>query len=221
MSKVSAKAATPKTTSKVTTVSKNSERVELALNIANIAAKQEQFMKAVSTLNEYTTDKLNELDLLIHSKKEDLTTLENDFNRVKKDKEIEVTQFLDEFKYEGAKQILEKCDEVPINADKLDSLNMRVKELETDINKKVSEAVAVAKAAADKELKNSTNNLEMAHKAETADLGAEVKQQQLQIKSLNAVIDNLKFELAEQRKLTQSVAEAARMAPITVNSGGK
>ena len=60
---------------------------------------------------------------------------------------------------------------------------------------------------------------ELEHKAEVAELSAQVKQKTLEIESLHKEIDNLRSEVASQRKLTQAVAEASKAPPITQSFG--
>jgi hypothetical protein len=214
-----AKVTTSSTTKISSTNSKNSEKLELALAISKLTSTQESFMKAVSMLEEYKEDKIKELDLSINAKKEELSLLENEFTKQQKDQEIKISQYLSEFKRKGAIDILKENNEEPILSDELKKLKTRIEELEESQEESLSKAVKEEKDKADSHLKVVVSSIEMKHKAETAELTAQVKQQQNEIVNLKSVIDNLKTELAEQRKLTQAVAEAGKMAPITVNSG--
>jgi len=207
------------TSTKVTSINKNSEKLELALAISKLTSTQEAFMKAVTMLEEYKEDKIKELDLTINAKKEELSNLENEFTKQQKDYEIKNTQFLNEFRHKGAVDILKENNEEPISSEELKKLRSRIEELEESHEDAITKAVKEEKDKGDSQLKIVSSTIEMKHKAETAELTAQVKQQQNEISNLKNVIENLKSELAEQRKLTQAVAEAAKMAPMTINTG--
>jgi hypothetical protein len=207
----------PKTVTK--TSAKSNDKLELSIAISKLALGQESFIKAVENLDSYKETALRELDLTINSKKEELQNLEDDLQKTLKDNQIEIDQFYREHQYEGALTKLNEVGEESIKTTELTKLQATISNLEKDQTDNITKAVNEAKSNGERAMSGALSNMKMAHKAETAELNAKVKQQELQSDNLTTTIENLKFELSEQRKLTQSVAEAARSAPITVNSG--
>jgi len=198
-----------------------SERLELAMAISSITTKQDAFIKAVETLDKYKTEILQNLDLEIESKKIELQDLEADFAKRKKSGQIETDQYLKEYQYKGVINLLENEDEEPIKKDRLKEMRDEIATLRTaqtgELDKVKHEERGKAKAAIDDAL----SRMELKHKAEIAQLSAEVTQQKKEIHTHELTIENMKNELAEQRKLTKDVAQAGRAAPITQNLAGK
>lgn len=195
-----------------------SERLELAKAISNISAKQESFVKAVDTLEKYKNEILVTLDLEIETKKKELEDLKESYERLQKDGQIDTNQFLREYRYKGAIEILEDSGEVPIKENKLEKMEAEIEELRGDRTEEMETIRKEERSQAKKNMELAIRNCELTHKAESAELNAEVKQQSNEIKNLRDTIENLKFELAEQRKLTKDVAESSRAAPITLST---
>lgn len=202
--------------------SKNqSERLELAKAISNITAKQESFTKAVETLEKYKNEILVTLDLEIETSKKELEDLKESFKRVQKDGQIDTDQYIREYKYEGAIKILTESCEVPIKEKKLEHLEAEIERLSQDHSEEIEKMRKEERSQSKRSMELVIRNNELTHKAESAELNAEVKQQGNEIINLRSTIENLKMELGEQRKLTKDVAQASRAAPITLSSGGK
>ena len=194
-----------------------SERLELAMAINAITSKQEAFVKAVETLDKYKTDILQNLDMEIEAKKIDLQDLEAEYAKMKKTGQIETDQFLKEYKYKGAIEILQEEGEVSIKSDRLDKMKEEIDLLRDGHTEELEKIKKDERGKAKSALEDALSRAELKHQAEIANLSAEANQQKKEIKTLQDTIDNLKNELAEQRKLTKDVAQAGRAAPITQN----
>jgi len=185
--------------------------------ISNITTKQDSFVKAVETLDKYKTDILQTLDMEIETKKIDLQDMEQEYKHLKKSGQIDTDQFLKEYRYKGALEILEEEGEVSIKEDDLDELKREVESLRQERSEELEKLKKEERGKAKHVLDDALSRAELKHKAEIAELSAEATQQKREIATLQSTIDNLKNELSEQRKLTKDVAQASRAAPITQN----
>lgn len=197
-----------------TKVDTKSERLQLVTAISNMSQIQEKFIKSVEALEHFKYDSLTKLDLEIGTKKLELDTLENDYNRMIKDNEIKINQHLSEFKYNGALEILKERSEVAIAEEKLDEMSQELKDLKSDRQSELDSIREKEKSRSEKALKSAINNANLVHKAEVAELQASVNQQLKEINNLQETINNLRHELSEQRKLTKEVAEAGK--PVNI-----
>jgi hypothetical protein len=69
------------------------------------------------------------------------------------------------------------------------------------------------------QLKAESNTMELTHRANNAQLQAQVEQQKREILMLTQTIESLKAEIREQRELTREVAQASSKAQITQTIG--
>lgn len=189
--------------------------------ISSITTKQDAFIKAVETLDKYKTEILQNLDLEIESKKIELQDLEAEYIKRKKSGQIETDQYLKEYKYKGASQILEDEEEEPIRKDKLQEMRNEISTLRTAQTEELEKIKREERGKAKTSLDDALSRMELKHQAEIAQLSAEVTQQKKEIHTHELTIENMKNELSEQRKLTKDVAQAGRAAPITQNLAGK
>jgi hypothetical protein len=121
-----------KQTTKKTPASKKSERLQLVTVLSNLESKQEAFTKAVESLEKFNVECIRDLDLQINTKKEELSTLSDEFDKMKKNYEIETDQYLLEYKYKGACDILKEHGEEPISMHKLKNMKSELEELMKD-----------------------------------------------------------------------------------------
>lgn len=194
-----------------------SERLELATAISNLTSKQDAFIKAIDILENFKTETLTSLDLQIDAKKLELNALSEDYKHQMRSGEIETDQYLAEYKYNGALEVLKKSDEVPISISELNMTRTELETLRQDRSEELETLKKKERERSAKELNAVLNNSQLKHKAEIAGLTASVDQQKKEISTLEKTIQNLQHELAEQRKLTKDVAEASRQGAITVN----
>ena len=195
-----------------------SERLKLVTAISGLSQTQEKFIKAVETLSEYNSETLTKLDLEINTKKEELEELTTLFNNTVKANQIKVDQQLDEYKYDGALEILKERSEVPILESELESLKNKVVELTNQRQEELNQVKETEKKKGEQAKNMAIRNAQLEHKAQVAVLDASVKQQTKEITNLQQTIDNLRHELSEQRKLTKEVAEAGKMGTINVGN---
>jgi hypothetical protein len=195
-----------------------SERLELATAISNLTSKQDAFIKAIDVLENFKAETLTSLDLQIDAKKLELNALSEDYKHQMKSGEIETDQYLAEYKYNGALEVLKKSNEIPIGISELNSLRTELEKLREDRSEELEALKKKERERSAKELNAVLNNSQLKHKAEIATLTASVDQQKKEISTLQSTIQNLQHELAEQRKLTKDVAEASRQGAVTVNS---
>lgn len=191
----------------------SSERVTLAKAINTLTTRMDGFTKAVEKLSDFQRESLQEFDVQLTDKRTALEELDHQLEQNKNHHRIAVEQYLSECKYKGALKYLNEVNEVAINSNELEELRARVKELSEDQSERLKEAIAHQKTKSERGCKVQMNNLELKHKAEVAKMEAENEQYQREINNLLQSITNLKSEIAEQRKLTQQVAEASRPLP--------
>ncbi len=194
------------------TLNTNSERLELAKAISGMTAKQDAFIKAVETMETFNEEALKKLDLEMESRKQDLAELEKNIERIKKNGQIEVDQFLSEYKYTAATKILNERKEEPIESTVLEKLHNELSTLKEGRQDEIDAMKAKEKEKSTRAMKAALSNSDLKHKAEIADLSAENKQNKHEISTLQKTIDNLTKELACQRELTKQVAEASRQS---------
>lgn len=197
-----------------------------------IEAEKMKYQDMVSN----NTKKYDELTCDLENKyKMKQQQLDNDYNNKftqlgndHKNKQIEIKQHLNEFKVEGCNQIakdfnmmLIKTDEynrVVTDAedakDKLETMRNELEEKHFDEMKKEREQHTKA-------LIQEKSMSDLSHKAQTAELTAQVTQQRKEIEMLLKTIENMKFEIAEQRNLTKEVAVASSKAQITQKIGSQ
>lgn len=143
------------------TAKTQSERLELAKAISNISAKQESFCKAVETLEKYKNEILVTLDLEIETKKKELEDMRESYSRLQKDGQIDTDQYLREYKYKGAVDILEEADEVPIKKKKLEKMELEIEQLREDRAAELEEIRKEERAQAKKNTDLAIRNCEL------------------------------------------------------------
>jgi hypothetical protein len=196
------------------------ERLELAKAISAVTIKQDGFMKAVECLNNLNSEVITNLDLEIETRKKSLQDLKDEMTKYQKDKQIEIDQFIAEYKYEAATKILKENKEVAIKKEKLDSLNKEIEDLKEEDEEEIADKLKEQKSTLEKGHHFAKTTLTLEHKAEIAQLNAQTQQKDKEIEILNKTIMNLQTEVGAQRELSKQIAEAsARSAPINQSFG--
>lgn len=193
--------------------------LELTRSIQKISKTQKEFMDAVKTLNSYTEETLNDLNIQIESKKNEIDNLEEEFKISKKKGTIDIDMFFDEYRYDGAVKILKGKGEEPIKSSELHNLKDKIETLGKSRDQEFEEILTKEKSSGESALKAALSNAELKHKAEIADLNATVKQQKNEIATLQSTIANLRDEISAQRELTKEVANASRQGAINQSFG--
>lgn len=203
------------------TCSSDNPRLELAKAIHALTQKMDGFDKAAEALTSFTKDTLVEFDLQIEAKNEELARLSEENEHTQKRLRTETSLFLAEHRYEGAKKILAERNEVAVLIADYDALKANLARITAEREKELETAIKTEKERGRAALEAAVQIRELNHKAQTAELTATTNQQIKEIESLKRTIDNLKDEVAQQRKLTEAVANAGRSAPITLQTNGK
>lgn len=196
-----------------------SDRLEFAKALNGLTAKQDAFIKAVEAVNTFNAETLQRLDMEIDDKKQELEELSKQFERLKKDGQIETDQLLAEHKYNGALQILSELDEVPIKSSELTQLRAELEKLRSGHEAELEAALKAERTSSQKALQMAIRSKDLEHKAEIAELSAGNKQLTNEITSLHNAISNLKEEIAAQRDLTREVAQASAKSQISQSFG--
>ncbi len=101
-----------------------------------------------------------------------------------------------------------------------------LKKAQEEIDRRSACCAAEVKQAVDKVraemtalLKSKMESAELSKAAERAELRATANQKDGEVRVLQSTLENLKFEIGEQRKRTQSVADAGRQGAISQTFG--
>lgn len=192
----------------------DSDRLQLAQSINNLVVRGEAFASALTELNQFSREKLVQLDTMIEAKKREyqdlMTSLENQY----KDFEIKLKQNLHENKLVAVKEVLDPLNMMACDVPEYERLTTEVAACQAKTQQELAKAIAEEKAAARSSLEQQANTMTLSHRAEIATLKAQVEQQIKEISVLNDTIKGLKFELAEQRNLTKEVAQAGAKGSI-------
>ena len=230
-------------------------RLVFAQAINNLTMCCDKFTEAVQVFDKITPVRINELDMLLDSKKveqtEIIAQLERDLktkqmeidmkldtkkyefdeaiNKLERDvknKQLETENQLKEFHMEACKTIAASHDYMVITNEEYTKLESSVKSLESTVKSltdgmeaDIEEQVETQKKVIQDNCKHEITNMTLNHRAETAELIALTKQQEKEIAVLNTQIENMKYEIGEQRKLTKEIANASAKSQINQSFG--
>jgi hypothetical protein len=203
------------TTTSVTVSKEKSDRLVLAEAISKFTKKQSDFLDAYEDIKSYKNDLFRDLDTEIETKRKELNELSVSYAKEDANQRIDCDISFKQYKYDTALEVLTESEEVPIGVVELAALREELTELKSGYKKSLEEAVVKEKAHGEKSLHSAINACKLQHQAEVAEIKAMSKQKTEEVLSLLRSLDTLKSEIGEQRKLTQSVAEAGRAAPIS------
>lgn len=176
-------------------------------------------MSSYEALKGYEDDIFKNLDLQIDTKQQELTELTKEYENKETDLKISTNQAYREHAYNKALEVLEEHEEIAISEDKYEGMKEELVELRDKLEAEVEKAIAMEKQKGTVALKAAVANCELQHKAEVAEIRATSMQKEGQVEMLMQTIDSMKEEIAEQRKLTQAVAEASKQGAISQNFG--
>ena len=180
------------------------------------------------SLNREHVDKIHVLEREYTDKQKQLSSSYTDMNRDLqndyKNKQIEVTQKLKEFKLKGCQDVAKEFEMTIMKVEDYKNLQDIIaktqKELD-DLKKKFDSscnAIRVEeKTKYDAELKRQKLEQELTYKTNTAEMKAQLDQQKREVDMLNKTIESLKGEISEQRQLTIEIAQAGSKEQITQN----
>lgn len=204
----------------------DSDRLQLAQAINNLAVKSDSFISALTELSKFDKERLQSIDMQLESKKKEFQDeterLQYDYSKLKinlenehADAKIKFQQNLQSHKMETITKYCNELNMTLIEKDKLQSLRVELDTLKEKCNDEREEALNQERIRSKTELNNSVKTLQLEHKAEIASLSSQVNQQVKEIEVLNNTIESLKSELREQRQLTKEVAVAASKSQIS------
>lgn len=200
-------------------VAQKSATLEFSKSIRQLVTKQESFAKAVETLKDFTSDKMNELQLQMEAKQTELKEMQHNFEIEKKDLQIQTDQFIKEYKYQAALKILKDLGEESIKSTDLKNMEEELEAMRKSHSDEIDKVIKESEKKSQDALKAALKNSELTHKAETATLNATVDQQLREIKHLQSTIEQLRGEVAAQRELSRRIAEAGQKGAINQYMG--
>lgn len=206
-----------------------------------IDTKKKEFKEVIENIeNNYKTKTKNleaeyaEMHKQLQTKYQDLNKkLETEFvdknkqlNNDHKNNQIEVKQKLSEYKIKACDDIAKEFNMILIkNEDhkmllnNVQKANQELDEIKKSLNDQCAAIKSEERSRYQAILKSELSTLELNHKANVAELKAQVEQQKKEIDVLQKTIDNLKHEIAEQRTLTKEVAIASSKSQINQKFG--
>jgi len=210
----------------------DSARMLLAKAVSQIAADQAKFSAAVEFYQGIGADAVADLQRTIDVKQAEYDETCEQHDHDLKRRKIDVGLELQEHKHEAARGLLEDFGEVPIVEETLKALRAALETTKKELEEfRAAAAEALAKALDDlsKKLKGEAHaaisaalkSKELEHVAKTAQLEAQAQQASKEVTALKSTIHDQRDEIKEQRKLTQSVAEASKQGAIQQSFGGK
>lgn len=199
--------------------SEESSRLQLARAISAMTASAEQFTHAVEEYKTFTATSISDVDQRIAAAQLEYNDRERDFETKYKKRKVDLDLEFQENARKAALEILAKTSEVPIEQDELNLLRKKTAEAEAELKAAVNAATAKVYAELEKRLKEVAKEKELEHKANIADINAQNQQLAKQVDSLRQTIAEQREEIAAQRKLTQSVAEASKQGAISQTFG--
>lgn len=210
----------------------DSARMTLAKAVSQIAVDQARFTEAVDTYRSIGAESVADLQRQIDVKQQEYDELCEECDNNVKRRKIELELRFQEHKRDTAVAVLRDFGEVPIGETKLAELikerDAAVAEL-AEYRASAEESLKTALEALRKELSSSNHaalatavkTKELEFKATVAKLEAQAEQAGKEVSALKQTIADQREEIKEQRKLTQSVAEASKQGAIQQTFGGK
>jgi hypothetical protein len=189
---------------------------------------EKEYNDKMYLLDKNLKDKYNCLEREYTDKQKQLsvsyTDMNKDLQNEHKNKQIEATQKLREFKLKGCQDIAKEFDMSMLkNEDYKNMTDTHTKtqreldELKKKFDTNCNSMRTEEKTKYDIELKRQKLEQELTYKTQTAEMKAQLDQQKREIDMLNKTIDSLKGEISEQRQLTIEIANASSKAQITQN----
>lgn len=204
----------------------DSDRLQLAQAINNLAVKSDSIISALSELSKFDKERLQSIDMQLESKKkeyqDETEKLQYDYTKLKvnlenefADSKIKLQQNLHSHKVETINKLLSEMGMTMIETVKLQALRNDLDNIKDKLESEHEEELDNERSKAKAELANTVKTSQLEHKAALAELTSQVNQQVKEISVLNDTIKSLKNEISEQRQLTKEVAQASSKAQIS------
>ena len=203
-----------------------SDSLALSKAITAFNTKSGAFVKAAESVTEafseiknFGADKVAEYEEQISAKRKEFDTVSQDLEHQSKKRKLDSDLEFEKSEYEAAKKVLCKHKEVPIAEAELATLQQAVAAADAAHKAALDKALSDAKKSELGAVKAATTNQSLVHKAEIAEITAASKQKEAEVATLKQQILQQQKEIAEQRALTKSVAEAGRQGAISQSFG--
>jgi len=219
----------------------DSDRIQLVKALNTLEKTQSDFVKAVACIESMKVETVNNYTLQVDDLKRQQEELKNrveadiklrgdeleltfsrrseEIKNTLKNSQIEVDQTLKEYRRDGAIELLAGFGEVPMNEDELAELKESILTLETQHTSDVSTLKSELEKTYAKEKAIAVNSIQLAHKAEIAQLTAENDMNKREMDNLRQIVADLKLQVREQQQLTRDVAESSRQGAISQSFG--
>ena len=189
---------------------------------------QKEHDEKFHTLQKEFKEKTHALQREYEEKNRNLTNTYADSNRDLqndyKNKQIEVTQKLREFKLKGCNDVAKEFDMTVMKSEDVKNLNdfnsriqKELEELRKKFDAECNKVRGEERGRFEAELKRQKTEQELTYKTNTAEMKAQLDQQKREVQLLTNTIETLKAEIAEQRNLTIEIAQAGSKGQITQN----
>lgn len=196
-----------------------SDTLAFAKAINKLVQKQDEFSKIVEEMKTLKAETLTGIQLELKSKRDELNSLDKDYDVKIKDLQIKIDQDFKEYGYNKAIDVLEKHGKIAVDDDEYDELKNSVDELKKEAIEDLEKKIKEMKTQNARELAGTVKFKELEHKAEIAMLTAKVEQLTKERQTFESTIKNLQSEIAAQRELTKQVAEASKQGAINQSFG--
>ena len=188
---------------------------------------QESFKNIDNQIKEKEQEFYSKQDKIIKDYKNKRYDLEKEYEQLNYDLEKQFMSKRDTMErdfendeYEKAVKVVKAFGEVNVRKNEYDQLQKELENLQKTMDKTIADARKDMEATFKREKEMAIRYKELEFKSISAEMKATIEQQSKEIASLMGSIENYKDEIAQQRDLTRSVAEAGKN-PITLNSSSK
>lgn len=199
--------------------------VKFPQNMTALKKSHEAFMKSVESAHSLIDSQMEENVLKINHQKQELENLEvsrkrrfqeieEDTQRQRKARKIDLDQDIKAYGYQKALKILEERNEVPIEKDVLAQLRNDLSQARAETAAAVDKTAKQEREKAHKNMAHFEKTTRLEHEAALAQVKAQLEQKDQQIKVLDKTILDLKDELTSTRQLVKDVAQSQRAAPV-------
>lgn len=182
--------------------------IELAKAIDRLCKNQIDFGKYVQQIDVLIKDVFAEIDVRQRVKRRELEDLNSEFERMKRDKRIQLEQDFKQWGMEQAVKFLLEKGQIPVSKDDQNKLLHEVENLKATRDELVQKAMDEATRRFEQELERTKTTLELKHKAEVIAKEAQINQLNKHVEVLERVIRDLKNDVDQQRTLTAQVSGA-------------
>jgi hypothetical protein len=182
--------------------------------LLNLGTTAEKFVKAVDDFKSFQGETMRDLGLELEAKQKQIGELEVDYKNKLKQAEIDLSLAMQEKGINLAKDVLTKAGLTVIEQSELDKLRDNLTKTSFERDRLVADTKKEVTDSLTKDYNNKLKQVELEHAAKLADLTAQGKQYDSQIKFLDAKLKEAYQELQNTRDLIAKVADSKA---VTIN----